>query len=122
MEIENIAYFFCSIKNEQFLKDGYIFELEDIYREEAKIIQVCEKNEYKTFNSKKSLINYMEKYLNKKRYSDREKKISENFFNGARKHLFKLTPNIYLNKNIKDYMVKKIVRIFLLVFLFIICL
>ncbi len=104
LELENIAYLFYSIKNEQFLKNGYNFELEDIYREEAKINNICEDNEYKNFNSKNNLIQYMENFLNKKRYADKKLKISENIFNAARKHLFKLTPNIYLNKEIKDFM------------------
>lgn len=106
LELENIAYFFYSIKNEQFSKDGYVFELEDINKEAAKITKICEDNEYNTFSSKKNLIKYMEKYLNKKRHSDSNIIISEKFFNSARKHLFKLTPNIYLDKDTKIFMTK----------------
>ena len=111
LEIENISYFYFSIRKEQFLKDGNTVELENLNREEAKITQEIDDNENKSFNSKKILVKCIENFLQKKRRSDRQiKKISEKNYNDALKYVFKRTPNIYLNNEKIEKKMKKIVK------------
>lgn len=109
LESQNISYISFSIKDQQFLKDEIIFDLTKIKDEKAKISQEIKDNEYKYFNTKKTLINLMESFLQKKR--NREIKITEKLYNKARKYLFNLTSNIYLDDEIKSAMTKFVKKI-----------
>ena len=109
LESLNISYISFSIKDQHFLKDEIIFDLTKIKDEKAKISQELEDNEYKYFNTKKTLIDLMESFLQKKR--NREIKITEKLYNKARKYLFNLTSNIYLDDELKKTMTKFVRKI-----------
>ena len=109
LEIYNISYFYYSIKNEQFLLNNNIIDLRNIDREQARITQEIEVNEFKGFNAKRTLIKCAENYLQKKRKADRQRRIYENDFNNTLRHLFKQTPNINLKEDIEKKM-KTIVK------------
>ena len=107
LESSNISYFYYSIKDDKFTKDDKsIVDLEELNNEEARISQDIEDNEYKYFGAKKTLINLMEKFLQKKRKLKKDMKITENDYEKARRFLFKQTSNIILDSNIKDMMAK----------------
>ena len=109
LDTKNISYFDYSIKEDNFYKDGIIF-LENLGDTEAEIYDNNQNDEYQYFNSKLVLINYVEKFLQKKRKLDKFFQITESKFELARKHLIKNSANISLdneNKNKMEKIVKK---------------
>ena len=109
LELKNIFYFYYSIKDEKFKNKGFIFNLENVNRIEAEISEKSQENEYRYFDSKLAIINLVEKFLQKKRRLDDNIKISQNFYEAAKNHLFKKTCTIYLDFDIEKKM-KEIVE------------
>ena len=103
LDTKNISYFYYSILDNNFLKDQLI-DLENLCDIEAEIYDNSQVEEYQYFNSKLALINYVEKFLQKKRKLDRNFQITENNFDLARKHVIKRASNIYIDKDIKKQM------------------
>ena len=109
LEIKNIAYFYYSIKEEKFKNKGFIFNLENANRIEAEISEKSQENEYRYFDSKLAVINVVEKFLQKKRRFGDDIKISQNFYDSAKNHVFKKNCTIYLDSDIEKTM-KEIVE------------
>ena len=109
LESKGIAYFYYSTKDNIFRKKNTIIKIKDLNKEEAKIEQNLEDNEYLYFKSKLTLINIMENFLQKKRRIKDNFKITHNYFDAARKYLFKFTPKINLDEENK-IMMKNIVK------------
>ena len=110
LELKNIDYFYFSIKEQKFTKNGYIINLENLGNIEAEISQNNGEDEYRYFESKCRVINFVEKYLQKKRRLDKDIKISEKLYEAAIKHLSKNTCTVHLDpdikKNMKDIVIK----------------
>ena len=104
LEAKNIAYFYFSIKQNRFFKEGIITNPRNLNNIEAEIFE-NNPNQYQYFDSKLTLIDLMEKYLQKKRRSTKNMEITESSYEEARKYLFKKTSNIRLNASIKKEMV-----------------
>ena len=109
LELDNISYFYYSIKNENFIKDKdsqiYFNNLDDY---EAEIFSDDKDNAFQTFDSKLTSVNLIEKFLQKKRRSYSSIKITENFYDSAMMHIFKQSTKIYLDEHIKKNMEKLI--------------
>ena len=106
LETKNIAYFYYSIKDDIFKDKEGIIDLEVLNNKEGQISQQIEDNEYRYFDSKLTLINIMEKFLQKKTRFQNGIKITESSYEEARKYLFKKTSNIILDPENKDIMTK----------------
>ena len=100
LESKGIDYFHYSILEDKFYKNEMIYNLDHLNELEAEIFDDTQ-DEYLYFNSKLTLINCLEKYLQKKRRSDKNFLITKNKFESARKHLIKKSPNIILDKENK---------------------
>ena len=109
LDSKNISYFYYSILDENFFKNEIVINLEDLCDIEAEIYDNNQSDEYQYFNSKLTLINYVEKFLQKKRKLDNTFQITENNFELARKHVIKRASNIYIDDEIKNQM-EKIVK------------
>ena len=108
LDTKNISYFYYSILDNNFLKDE-IIDLESLCDIEAEIYDNNQVEEYQYFNSKLALINYVEKFLQKKRKLDNTFQITESKYELARKHVIKRASNIYIDNDIKNQM-EKIVK------------
>ena len=104
LDINNISYFYFSIRKVAFIKNDEIIHLTELCNAEAEITQVIENNEYRTFENKNELIKITEKFLIKKRKRDIDFKISETIYEKARKFLFRLSSHISLDKDIEKEM------------------
>lgn len=100
LESENIEYFYYSILEDYFDKDG-LNDLKNLNEKEAEILENSQDNEYQNFKSKLTLINCLEKYLQKKRRLDKNFQITKSKFESGRKHLIKKSANIILDEENK---------------------
>jgi arsenate reductase-like glutaredoxin family protein len=101
LESENIEYFYYSILEDHFDKDG-LNDLKNLNEKEAEILENSQDNEYQNFKSKLTLINCLEKYLQKKRRLDKNFVITKDKFESGRKHLIKKSSNIILDEENKE--------------------
>ena len=104
LDINNISYFYFSIRKVAFIKNDEIIQITDLCNPEAEITQVIENNEYRTFENKNELIKITENFLIKKRKRDINFKISETIYEKARKYLFRLSSHISLDQDIEKEM------------------
>ena len=109
LELKNIAYFYYSIKEEKFKRNGFILNMGNLNRIEAEISEKAQENEYRYFDSKLAIINLVEKFLQKKRRLDDNIKISQNYYEAAKNHLFNSICTIHLDNDI-DKKMKDIVE------------
>ena len=86
----------------QFYKDGILYNLNHLNETKAEIFDNTQDGDRLFFNSKLTLINCLEKYLQKKRKLDKNFLITKNKFESARKYLIKKSPNIILDKENKE--------------------
>ena len=107
--LKNISYFYYSIKDKKFKNNGLELNLGNLNWIEAEITEKAQENEYRYFDSKLAIINLVEKFLQKKRRLDNNIKISQNFYEAAKNHLFKKNCTIYLDFDIEKKM-KEIVE------------
>ena len=111
LESLGIEYFYYSIKDEIFKKEGDIIFIKNLNKERAKIEQEISENENLLFKSKLGLFNIMTHFLQRKRRREKNFKITRNYFEKARKYLFSKTPKIKLdsfNKKEMEKLLKKI--------------
>ena len=127
LESLGIEYFYYSIKDEIFKKEGDIIFIKKLNKERAKIEQEISENENLLFKSKLGLFNIMTHFLQRKRKREKNFNITRNYFEKARKYLFSKTPKIKLdsfNKKEMEKIVKKnpkfSSKLFTFVFLFMI--
>ena len=104
LELKNIAYFYFSIKEEKFTKKGYIINIENLKDLEAEISENNQDYEYRYFESKITVINCVEKFLQKKRKLDKNVEITQSFYDAAKNHLFKEICSIHLDSDIEEEM------------------
>ncbi len=109
LELKGIEYFFYSFKDEIFKTEKGIISIKNLNREKAKIEQKLKENEQLLFKGKKGLFNIMINYLQRKRRKEKNFKITQNYFDKARKYLFTKTPKISLDSHNKKEM-EKIVK------------
>ena len=103
LEIENISYFYFSIRKATFIKYDEIINLTELCKPEARITQELNDDEYKTFENKNELIKLTESFLIKKRKRNEDFDITEQNFEMARNYVFKLSARIYLDyEQLKD--------------------
>ena len=100
LKSKNIEFFYYSILEDGFFKKDGILRLNNLNEPEAEIFENTQEDEYQHFNSKLTLINYLEKYLQKKRTLDKNFIITKNKFELGRKHLIK-SANIILDEENK---------------------
>lgn len=109
LEIKGIEYFYYSFKDETFKTENDIILIKNLNREKAKIKQKLEENEQLLFKGKLGLFNIMINYLQRKRKKEINFKITQYYFDKARKYLFNKTPKISLDDENKKKM-EKIVK------------
>ena len=127
LESKGIEYFYYSIKDEKFKKEDDTIFITNLNKEKAKIEQKISENENLLFKSKLGLFNIMTHFLQRKRRKEKNFKITQNYFDKARKYLFNKTPKIRIDLSNKKEM-EKIVKnnskfsskLFMFVFLFMI--